>query len=48
MANVDIHVYEGTQHAFFNDVRPDLYDEAAASLSWDRTLTFLREHLVRP
>ena len=27
MANVDIHVYEGTQHAFFNDVRPDLYDE---------------------
>ena len=36
MANVDIHIYEGTQHAFFNDVRADLYDETAATLSWDR------------
>jgi carboxymethylenebutenolidase len=45
MDNVELHIYDGTQHAFFNDTRPDLYDEAAASLSWDRTLTFLREHL---
>jgi carboxymethylenebutenolidase len=45
MSNVEIHIYEGAQHAFFNDVRPDLYDEAAAKLSWDRMLAFLREHL---
>jgi carboxymethylenebutenolidase len=46
MANAEIHVYEGTQHAFFNDNRPDLYDETAARLSWDRTLAFLRAHLA--
>jgi carboxymethylenebutenolidase len=45
MSNAEIHVYPGTQHAFFNDTRPDLYDEAAAELSWDRTIAFLREHL---
>jgi carboxymethylenebutenolidase len=46
MDNVEIHIYDGTQHAFFNDVRPDLYDEAAARLSWARTLAFLRAHLT--
>jgi carboxymethylenebutenolidase len=46
MPNVQVFIYDGTQHAFFNDVRPDLYDEAAARLSWDRTLAFLREHLI--
>jgi carboxymethylenebutenolidase len=37
--------YAGTQHAFFNDERPGVYDEAAAILSWDRTLTFLHDKL---
>jgi carboxymethylenebutenolidase len=32
-------------HAFFNDDRPEVYDEAAAQLSWDRTLAFFREHV---
>jgi carboxymethylenebutenolidase len=45
MTNVRLHLYPGTQHAFFNDTRPDLYDEAAASLSWDRTMQFFTEHL---
>jgi carboxymethylenebutenolidase len=37
--------YAGTGHAFFNDDRPEVYNEAAATLSWDRTLTFLHEKL---
>jgi carboxymethylenebutenolidase len=45
MGNVEVHIYEGTQHAFFNDVRPDAFDPAAAQLSWDRTLAFLQKHL---
>jgi len=46
MSNAEIHIYPGTQHAFFNDTRPESYDEAAAQLSWDRTVTFLRDHLA--
>jgi carboxymethylenebutenolidase len=46
MPNVDIHIYPGTPHAFFNDSRPEAYDRAAAELSWERTIAFLREHLT--
>jgi carboxymethylenebutenolidase len=46
MSNAEIHIYWGTQHAFFNDTRPERYDEAAANLSWDRTVAFFREHLA--
>lgn len=42
---VDYHVYEGADHAFFNDSRPEVYDEAAAALAFDRTLAFLHSHL---
>jgi carboxymethylenebutenolidase len=45
MPNVEIHVYDDAQHAFFNDTNHDLYDEASAKLSWDRTLAFLEQHL---
>jgi carboxymethylenebutenolidase len=34
-------------HAFFNDDRPEVYNEEAARLSWDRTLAFLGERLRR-
>ncbi len=43
--DVESYVYEAG-HAFFNDSRPDAYDEAAAKLAWDRTLTFLRAALA--
>ncbi|MBV8949241.1 MAG: dienelactone hydrolase family protein [Actinobacteria bacterium] len=43
MSNAEVHIYWGTQHAFFNDTRPESYDEAAATLSWDRTVEFLRD-----
>jgi carboxymethylenebutenolidase len=39
------HRYPGTRHAFFNDRRPDVYDEAAAKQSWDRTVAFFDAHL---
>jgi carboxymethylenebutenolidase len=37
--------YEGADHAFFNDTRPEVYDGAAASLAWRRTLELLHDHL---
>lgn len=43
--DVSLHIYEGADHAFFNDTRPEVYDAEAAALAWDRTLTFLRAHL---
>jgi carboxymethylenebutenolidase len=47
MDNVEIHIYPGTDHAFFNDTHgPDCYDEANARLAWDRTIDFLGRHLV--
>ncbi len=41
----EIFVYEGCDHAFFNDTRPEVYDDAAARLAWQRTLAFLRREL---
>lgn len=38
------HMYPGVNHGFHNDSTPR-YDEAAAKLSWDRTLEFFRKHL---
>jgi carboxymethylenebutenolidase len=38
-------LYPGTHHAFFNDTRPDVYDEEAARVAWVRTLEFLRSKL---
>ena len=37
--------YEGTQHGFHNNSTPR-YSEAAASLAWDRTLAFFKQHLA--
>ena len=42
---VQIFLYPGTHHAFFNDTRPEVYDRAAATLAWERTLAFLRQTL---
>lgn len=43
---VEFHIYPGTDHAFFNDTRPEVYNAAAAQQSWERTLAFFREHLT--
>jgi carboxymethylenebutenolidase len=39
------YVYPNVNHAFFNDSGAR-YDDAAAKLSWDRTLAFLRKYLA--
>jgi carboxymethylenebutenolidase len=39
---VRIFTYPGTTHAFFNDTRPEVYDDDAARQAWVRTLEFLR------
>lgn len=41
----EFHSYPGTQHAFFNDTRPEAYAREAAELSWQRTLAFFRDKL---
>jgi carboxymethylenebutenolidase len=40
-----LHVHPGTHHAFFNDARPEVYDAAASTESWDRTVALFRTAL---
>jgi len=44
--NIDVHVYPGADHAFFNDTRPDVYNREAATDAWNRTTQFFRRHLA--
>jgi carboxymethylenebutenolidase len=37
--------YPGTDHAFLNDSRPEVYNPQAAADAWKRTIEFLRKHL---
>jgi len=39
---VTFHHYDGVGHWFFEPDRQDAYNQAAANLAWDRTLTFLK------
>ena len=39
-----MYMYDGTQHGFHNDTTPR-YDEAAAKLSWERTLAHFNKNL---
>ena len=45
-ANVEFttHIYPKANHGFHNDTTPR-FDEAAAKLSWDRTLEFFKKKL---
>lgn len=43
--SVEIHIYPGTDHAFFNDKRPEVYNPEAAQDAWQRTLEFFAKHL---
>jgi carboxymethylenebutenolidase len=41
----ELYLYEGANHAFHNDTSAARYNEAAAKLSWQRTLAFFEKHL---
>ena len=42
---VDVIIYPGADHAFFNDTRPTVYVPEAAADAWQRTIDFFRKHL---
>ena len=41
----DFTIFEGAEHAFFNNSRPEVYHAAYAATCWSRTLAFYREHV---
>jgi carboxymethylenebutenolidase len=41
----EMHTYPGTQHGFHNNSTPR-YNEAAAKLSWERTVAHFKKHLA--
>jgi carboxymethylenebutenolidase len=43
--SAEFHVYEGADHAFFNDTRPEVHDVDASAVAWARTIEFLRARL---
>jgi len=42
----EVHIYEGTQHAFNNDTSAARYNKAAADLAWSRTVALFKEALA--
>jgi carboxymethylenebutenolidase len=42
---VEMFIYPGTEHAFFNDTRPEVHDPEASALAWRRAVEFLRSTL---
>ena len=42
---VDVVIYPGADHAFFNDTRPTVYVPEAAADAWQRTIEFFRKFL---
>jgi carboxymethylenebutenolidase len=42
---VDVIIYPGADHAFFNDTRPTVYVPEAAADAWQRTIDFFSKHL---
>ena len=43
--SVEITVFEGADHAFFNDTRPEVYNAAYAAECWSRMVAFYNAHL---
>ena len=42
----EVQLYPETQHAFFNDTRPQIYNEAAAQAAWQKSLAWFRKYLA--
>ena len=43
--SVEMQIYPGVDHGFFNDSRSEVYNQAAATDSWRRVLKFYHENL---
>jgi len=43
--NVQVVVYPGAEHAFFNDTRKEVYKSEAAADAWKRTIEFFRANV---
>lgn len=43
--SVEMHIYPETDHAFFNDTRPGVYNRRAAEDAWRRTIEFFAKNL---
>jgi carboxymethylenebutenolidase len=43
---VEFHLYEGAEHAFFNDTRPEVYNEDYAVAAFAQSVSFLKRHLA--
>ncbi len=42
---IEIHIYDDTDHAFFNDTRVEVYNQENANDTWTRTIKFYSETL---
>jgi len=42
---IDVVIYPGADHAFFNDTRPTVYIPEAAADAWQHTIEFFKKHL---
>ncbi len=45
-ATLEMYDYPGSDHAFVNDTRPDVYHPEHAATAWARAADFLRSHLA--
>jgi len=45
-ADVETHWYPESDHAFFNDDRPEVHRPQEAQEAWERTISFLRKRLA--
>lgn len=43
---VEVYQYEGADHAFFNDHRPEVHDDEASRVAFERTVDLLKARLV--
>lgn len=43
--SAEMHIYPGVDHAFFNETRPEVYNETAAQDAWRRVLDFFSKNL---
>jgi carboxymethylenebutenolidase len=42
----ELYMYDGVNHAFHNDTSAERYAPDAAKLAWQRTMDFLKSHLI--